>query len=164
MMEDKTLLEFMKHNLWANMRILDACRGLEDRILDASIPGTYGSIRKTLVHLIANEENYVAQLTGKPPEDPSWFRQSFPGFGELRRHSRASGEKLIELAKDFDPYAILRGTFRDEPYAMPIFIPLLQVVNHATEHRAQVMVTLTQQGIQPPVLDAWTYGEQGDSP
>jgi len=33
------------------------------------------------------------------------------------------------------------------------------VINHATEHRAQIMAILTQLGIQPPDLDGWSYFE-----
>lgn len=38
---------------------------------------------------------------------------------------------------------------------------LVQAINHATEHRAQIMTTLTQAGVEPPSLDGWTYGEEG---
>jgi uncharacterized damage-inducible protein DinB len=31
------------------------------------------------------------------------------------------------------------------------------VINHATEHRAQIMAILTQLGITPPELDSWSY-------
>jgi uncharacterized damage-inducible protein DinB len=37
------------------------------------------------------------------------------------------------------------------------------VINHATEHRAQIMVMLTQLGIQPPELDGWAYFDEFDS-
>ncbi len=39
-------------------------------------------------------------------------------------------------------------------------ILLTQVINHATEHRAQIMAILTQLGIEPPELDAWTYFDE----
>jgi uncharacterized damage-inducible protein DinB len=48
------------------------------------------------------------------------------------------------------------GTPRDLPKA----ILLTQAINHATEHRAQVMAILTQIGIQPPDLDGWSYFDQ----
>jgi uncharacterized damage-inducible protein DinB len=46
-----------------------------------------------------------------------------------------------------------RGTPRDVPKT----VILTQVINHATEHRAQVMVILTQLGIEPPDLSSWSY-------
>jgi uncharacterized damage-inducible protein DinB len=33
----------------------------------------------------------------------------------------------------------------------------VQAINHATEHRSQVMTALTQVGITPPDLDGWSW-------
>ena len=43
------------------------------------------------------------------------------------------------------------------PREVPKTVILTQVINHATEHRSQVMTILTQLGIAPPELDAWTH-------
>ncbi len=156
----QALAELYRHNLWANSRLLDACAGLTDEQLDASTPGTYGSIRKTLVHIFLNEENYLALVTGEPSDPPLTYQEGFPGFDVLRQHARRSGEGLIQAASEIDPNRILHGDFRGEAYALPVTTPLIQAINHATEHRAQIATILSQQGIQPPVLDGWTYGEE----
>jgi uncharacterized damage-inducible protein DinB len=36
---------------------------------------------------------------------------------------------------------------------------MLQVINHATEHREQIKSMLTALGITPPSIDGWDYGE-----
>lgn len=41
-------------------------------------------------------------------------------------------------------------------------VVLVQAINHATEHRTQIFTILTQQGLEPPVLDGWTYGAAND--
>lgn len=56
------LTELFKHNLWGNLRLLDACEKLSDEQLDATSPGTYGSIRDTLVHIASGEELCPHQL------------------------------------------------------------------------------------------------------
>ena len=61
------LSEFFKYNLWANLRLLEACAPLSDAQLDATTKGTFGSVRETLMHLFAAEEGYVRALTGKIP-------------------------------------------------------------------------------------------------
>jgi uncharacterized damage-inducible protein DinB len=43
---------------------------------------------------------------------------------------------------------------------VPKTILLTQAINHATEHRAQIMAILTQLGIQPPDLDGWSYFDE----
>ena len=46
-------------------------------------------------------------------------------------------------------------------FATPAALFLLQAINHATEHRAQIATTLTQLGIEPPVLDGWAFTAAG---
>ena len=48
------------------------------------------------------------------------------------------------------------------PRAVPLVVLLTQAINHATEHRSQIMATLTQLGITPPDLDGWTYFAEHD--
>ena len=53
------LPDFFKYNLWANLRLLDACAHLSDAQLDATKRGTSGSVRETLIHMLAAEEGYI---------------------------------------------------------------------------------------------------------
>ena len=48
------------------------------------------------------------------------------------------------------------GTLREVPKT----IMLTQAINHATDHRGQIMVIMTQLGIQSPDLDSWTYFDE----
>src|SRR3972149_7552066 len=160
-----TLIELFKHNPWANLRLLDACAGLNDEQLDAKAPGTYGRLRDTLLHILACEEIYVNLLAGREPVHTLGADQGFPSFQELRQRARTSGEALIEMAARIDPSDVLRGTWRikprawrDKPFAIQAAIPLVQAINHGTEHRAHATTILTQLGIRPPQLDAWGYG------
>jgi uncharacterized damage-inducible protein DinB len=36
---------------------------------------------------------------------------------------------------------------------------MVQIINHATEHREQIKSMLTAMGITPPSIDGWDYGE-----
>lgn len=152
------LVDFYRHNLWANLRLLDACAQLSDEQLDTSVPGTYGSIRDTLVHLFRAEEIYLAHLTSAQPASALRLG-GFPGIEALREHARRSGEALIAVADTVDPAQVLRGTYRGESYEMPAIVPLMQAINHATDHRSQITTALSQLGIRPPELDVWAYDE-----
>jgi uncharacterized damage-inducible protein DinB len=50
------LATLFRHNRWANLRLLDTCAGLSDAQWQAGVLGTYGSVRDTLVHLLAAEQ------------------------------------------------------------------------------------------------------------
>src|SRR5215472_9532260 len=97
------LPDFFKYNLWANMRLLDACAQLSDAQLDATTKGTYGSVRETLIHLFSAEEGYVRGITGTSPSSPQLKElTTFPGFDELRQRAERSGKALITIAEQAD--------------------------------------------------------------
>jgi uncharacterized damage-inducible protein DinB len=152
------LVDFYKHNLWANQGLLDACAQLTDEQLHASAPGTYGPIRDTLVHLFRAEDSYLARLTDRQPEDRLKVGE-FPGIEALREHARRSGEGLIAVAETADPARVVRGTYRGEPYELPVMVPLMQAIHHATDHRGQIATALSQMGVEPPDLSVWAYDE-----
>jgi uncharacterized damage-inducible protein DinB len=39
-------------------------------------------------------------------------------------------------------------------------IRLAQALHHGTDHRSQICTALTALGVEPPGIDAWTYGLQ----
>jgi uncharacterized damage-inducible protein DinB len=155
------LSELFRHHLWANLRLLDACRTLSPTQLQAAAPGTYGPVRDTLWHIVACEERYVALLTGEWPERPLDERPSAPGLEELAERARRTGTALVRAAAEADPARILRGVWRGQPYAVPVAVPLVQAINHGTEHRAQIAVVLSRLGVTPPELDGWAYHAAG---
>src|SRR5438876_8465326 len=101
------LPDFFKYNLWANLRLLDACAHLSDAQLDATTTGTFGSVRETLMHLFAAEEGYVRSFTGATPIPPLKELTTFAGFDELRRRAERSGKELITIAEQRDLSQIL---------------------------------------------------------
>ncbi len=154
------LAELFQHNRWANLRLLDACARLTDDQLNAAAPGTYGRVRDTLVHMLAAEERYVGLLTGEQPKKPLRESEGYPGIPELRKRARRSGQALIEVAARARPNRILRGVRRGKPYAISIEVVLVQAINHATEHRAHIVTSLSQHGVTVPDLDGWAFGER----
>jgi uncharacterized damage-inducible protein DinB len=157
------LAEFFKHNLWANLRLLDACAGLTGAQLGATVPGTFGPLGATLVHLVAAEESYLARLAQAERPDRAWADGPFPGVAALRERASRNGEALVAAAQQETAARVLHGTWRGERYALPVGMILLQAINHATEHRAHVATILSQLGIVPPDLDGWAYAEAMDA-
>jgi uncharacterized damage-inducible protein DinB len=151
------LPDFFKYNLWANLRLLDACAHLSDAQLDATTKGTFGSVRETLLHLFASEEGYVRGITGTSPIPRLKELTTFPGFDELRLRAERSGKELITIAEQGDLSKILHldgGT-----YDAPVILVLIQAINHAIDHRSQIATLLSQQDIEPPELDGWSYND-----
>ena len=153
------LPDFFKYNLWANLRLLDACAHLSDAQLDVTTKGTFGSVRETLMHLFSAEEGYARHFnfTGPAPTPRLKELTTFPGFDELRRRAERSGKELIAIAEQGDLSQILYldgGT-----YDAPVIVVLIQAVNHGIDHRSQIATLLSQQDIEPPELDGWAYND-----
>jgi len=154
-----TLTTLFKHNLWANLRLLECCADLTDEQLDATISGTFGSIRNTMAHIAQAEQSYLSRIsTGQrynsPPDAPPLT------IANMMDMARNTGTGFIEWAPKIQADDTVQidwdGTLREVPKT----IILTQVINHATEHRAQIMTIMTQMGIQPPDLDSWTYFDE----
>jgi uncharacterized damage-inducible protein DinB len=157
-MSENIIGQLFKHNNWANLRIIQACSLLGDEQLDAKpASATKGSIRVTLWHLVAAQQNYLSLLTGGNTPRSSW--QAPPPLAELSEAANTTGEALLAMAKD-EPGTTpkTRLQTKDGKYVEP-WVVMVQVINHATEHREQICSMLSSLGLTPPDLDGWSYGE-----
>ena len=155
-MTETILVKLFDHNNWANREIIEACSALSDEQLDAEPQSaTKGSIRRTLVHLVASQQGYLSLLT-LPVEAR---RDAPPAFAELQQAASISGEGLLALARD-EPRNHLNTQLRTtDGYLVEPWVVMVQVINHATEHREQISSMLSALGVTPPDLDGWSYGE-----
>jgi len=148
------LERMFEHNNWANLRIIEACSALSEEQLDAE-PQTVvkGTIRETLTHLVSSQHNYLSILT-LPVEERKRIK---PSTSELYDAARRSGKGLIALAKDV---SVLKDRLQttDGHYVEP-WVIMVQVINHAHEHREQICSMLNALGVTPPDMDGWSYGE-----
>lgn len=153
-----SLETLFRHNLWANVCIMNACAKLTPDQLATQIIGTYGSIRDTLQHIVTAERSYLHRITtGQPlrrPEDAPPLT-----LPEMQASIRQSGEGLVVAAPQVKPQDSVQVTWESTPVTVPCAILLTQAINHATEHRAQIMATLTHIGIEPPDVSGWSYLE-----
>jgi uncharacterized damage-inducible protein DinB len=153
------LAELFRHNLWANLTLIDLCATLPDDVLGSDVRGTYGGIRQTLTHLAGAEERYLAALTAGPERRNPALEETAPDLATLREHARQSGEGFVAYAETVEGNPTLRVTWHGESYETPAALFLVQAINHATEHRTQIKTALTQAGITPPELDGWTWDD-----
>jgi uncharacterized damage-inducible protein DinB len=151
-----TLTTLFSHNLWANLRLLERCAALSGEQLDASIQGGYGSIRDTLLHIVSAEQSYFSRISTGQPHDRAEGAAPLT-LAEMMESTRATGAGLIEWAPKVQADDTVQINWDGTPRDVPKTIILTQAINHATEHRAQIMTILTQLGIQPRELDSWTY-------
>jgi uncharacterized damage-inducible protein DinB len=167
---NEALLELYRYNTWATLRLIEHCRGLADEHLDATIPGTFGTIRETLRHLVNSEEGYYSTLTRarfRTREEGAAFGLTEPRRGgsavsldELAGRIQRLGPLWEALAQDADLPA--REVTTSDGYYMPAWIPMAQAVHHGNDHRSHIMSILGARGLdvpEPNGLDVWGYAE-----
>ena len=146
------------HHAWATAQLLAFCRGLDGPTLDATAPGTYGTIIETLRHLIDSEMSYLFRLTGAWSERP-WQADEAVGLDVLEERAAVLATTLERfLAGDWDGERLgeARGD-EGEVFAVRAGVFLAQVLHHANEHRAHVCTILGALGHEPPDVSAWGY-------
>jgi uncharacterized damage-inducible protein DinB len=156
-----TLRTIFRHNLWANLRLLERCEGLTSEQLDATAPGARGSIHDTLQHIVTAEQSYFSRIsTGQ--RHPRPVNAPPMTIAEMMESIQTTGSGLIEWAGKVQADDTVQIDWDGTPREVPKTIILTQVINHATEHREQVKTILTQLGIEPPDLQGWAYFDELD--
>jgi uncharacterized damage-inducible protein DinB len=155
-MTENILVKLFEHNNWANDQTIRACSALSDEQLDAEPQSaTKGSIRRTLVHLVSSQRGYLSLLTL-----PVEARPNTPlAFTELQEAARISGEGLLALARDESSEHLKTQLRTTDGYLVERWVVIVQIINHATEHREQINSMLSSLGATSLDLDGWTYGE-----
>jgi len=154
-MTENILARLFEHNNWANQKIIAACAALTDEQLDAPPQSaTEGNIRSTLLHLANAQLGYLRLLT--LPLEQRKERVELD-FAEVETSTQQTGETLLNLVRE-EKYPKERLVTRDGHYVEP-WVIMVQIINHATEHREQIKSMLTALGVTPPSIDGWDYGE-----
>lgn len=159
---ESTLVALFRHHVWANRTLIDASAALPAEHPALTAPGAFGTVPHTLTHMIANEERYLSILTGQPVAQPL-KRGEVLGFPELRRRAQASGEALIRVAPGIRLSDTRVQAFEGRETAVPLYIVLIQALNHGTEHRTNITTVMAQHGLAPPGVDGWAYMEEAGS-
>ena len=142
----------LRHNVWANRYLLEFCAKLDPDLLDRATPGTYGSVRSTLQHVVSGEQWYITLLCGEKIGAPVDENVPRP-WDELVDIATRTGERAVALANDDD--ADRRITVDGKPWTAGVIYA--QFVHHGNEHRGQVKSILGANGIEPPGVSAWGY-------
>ena len=148
-----------EHHFWATETLIDHLEGLPAERLDASIPGTYGSMIDTLAHMIGADSRYLLRL--RDPSPPPMEDRVGVTLAELRSempdHRRRWAEVLGELER-----GELHASLRNHPEGYPDSdeaegMLLIQAIHHGNDHRKQICSTLGALGEEVPDLDGWQF-------
>ena len=159
-MGERPLDHVLRHNTWANGAIIEFCRGLEPAAHDSASPGTYGTVARTLQHLIGAEQWYVQLLTGELIGPPLRRDAAPVTLDVLAAIAAGTGARVTSVAETDDP---ARRIEMKDGRRSTVGVVLAQLIHHGNEHRTQVTTILGANGIEPPPLSAWSYGRAAET-
>ena len=153
-----------RYNRWMNDKLYAVAEALTDAERKQDRGAFFGSIHRTLNHLLLADRVWLGRLTGTALEDgemgPGGIRtldqELYQDFDELRRE-RAKTDAEIEafvagLTED-KLSGNLRYLRRGVVNEFPLWHAIAQLFNHQTHHRGQVTTLLMQAGRDPGVTD-----------
>ena len=159
------LATLIGYNAWRNALVLNAAAGLGPDALYAPTRFPMGSLGGTLIHAMGAERIWTQRLTGIPttpfprpaefPDLESIVRAWGPVEESLRAY--ALGCSDADLARVFE-FRRLNG----EKYSAVIGDVLLHVVNHGTQHGAEIAQMLTELGRSPGDIDLIGFTRERD--
>ena len=154
----------MEHDVWATEQMLARCRKLSPEQLDLTTVGTFGTIRRTLGHIVAADERYLARLLGAWDEAP--LRETpdlmLDEIAAHLAHVRQGIERLFSGSTlDADrliPDTPLRRYAPNSPrIEMYVWVPAAQLINHGVDHRSHINTILATHGLETVDLQVWPY-------
>jgi uncharacterized damage-inducible protein DinB len=161
-MRRDNILHLFAYNTWANERILAAAAGLSEAEYTADVPGlSHGSVRATLVHTLAAEIIWRRRCVEGVWPTTLLQAADVPTFAVLRQRWAAEDAALRQGVAGLTDEALAAPlaykTTRGAPMTDTLWLILLHVLNHGTQHRAEAAVALTAFGRSPGDVDLIVY-------
>lgn len=153
---EPTLVELIRYNNWANAQIIAACQKLTPDQLDATAPGTYGTIRDTLVHIIRSEADYIGRITGQRPQPPFRWEDN-PSIDDMAAFAEQVAIALLDVVQRTPPTQMVHEEENGLTMDYQVRHLFIQVINHGIEHRTNITTILAGVGVATPEVDGWGY-------
>jgi uncharacterized damage-inducible protein DinB len=155
-----------RYNAWANARLLETAAKLTPEQFLLPRGGNGESVRDTLAHAMAAQWLYLERWNGRSPRampEPA----EFPDLASLAARwaaIEADTRAFVAALTDARLGEVVAYTnFQGERWAYPLWQQMLHQVNHATQHRSEAAVMLTQFGCSPGWLDLLYFVDVADA-
>ena len=160
-MIDRAYVQRMaRYNRWQNQNLYGIADALPDEERRRERGAFFGSVHKTLSHLLWADRVWMSRFTDLPrpeagiPESVSLY----PDWDGLKRGRVSFDETMITWADRLDPAGLdanltwfSGGVMRE--ITKPRWVLVTHMFNHQTHHRGQVHCMLTQAGAKPHATD-----------
>jgi len=160
------LQRMARYNRWQNGSTFAAADGIDEAARRAERGAFFGSIHRTLSHLLWGDTIWMARLDGGEPPDAeiSGSADWVSDWNDLKARRADMDARIVDWADAVHPAAIegdltwFSGATGRE-MTRPRAVCIIQLFNHQTHHRGQVHAMLTAAGATPGATDVPTMPE-----
>jgi uncharacterized damage-inducible protein DinB len=147
-----------RYNRWMNERMYAACAQMSDAERKRDRGAFFGSIHRTLNHILWGDRVWLGRFTGTPWDVPAYGADAYDDFGALHGERDKADTAILDwaggvtrewLASTLEYRAASDGRRR----TLAAWIAATHLFQHATHHRGQVTTLLAQAGHDPGVTD-----------
>jgi uncharacterized damage-inducible protein DinB len=153
---EPTMIELFEYNHWANQELMAICKGLDDEIITASIPGAYGSIRDTFAHVLKAEMSFLKRIHGNYPE-PDFKWEESPSLSQMMPYETTLHEALLDTLQHVPATQSVHEEGNGWKFDYQARLIFMSVVYHGIAHRTDITTVLNRHGLSLPELDVWGY-------
>ena len=153
---EPTMMEFFQYNHWANQELMGICTGLSDEIINASIPGSYGSILDTFAHILKAEISFLNRIHGVYPESGFTWEDN-PGLSQMMAYEASLNKALLDTLQRVPATQNVHEEGDGWTFDYQARLIFMSVVYHGIAHRTDITTILNNKGVNLPELDVWGY-------
>ena len=169
----KTLAQY---NTWMNRAVYDTCAALSDNERKRDLRAFFGSIHRTLNHLLLTDRVQLGRFvgedrarslddSGRAIEIRSLDQELYADFATLRCEREKTDAMIEAWTRDITADFLAGEMVYDAMsaagrYRVPMWIAVTHFFNHQTHHRGQVATLLSQLGHDPGVTDLMALHRQ----
>jgi uncharacterized damage-inducible protein DinB len=144
------------YNRWANRRLFAACAELSTDEYHAPRRAFFGSIHRTLNHILVGDRLWFSRVEGQALNYPL-DHELYADLPSLRAARQTEDDRILQFVQAL-PAERLAGdlSYRNvagEAHTTPLRFVLGHIFNHQTHHRGQVHDMLSQTAVAPPPID-----------
>lgn len=146
-----------RYNTLVNQRLYAVCAALPDTEYRKQRFGSFGSIHRTLNHILLGDRIWMERFEGAQTHTPSLSTILYEDFAGLRAAREEEDARIEGFMNGLTGQHLARtvryvnnaGIAFDDPAPLT----MAHMFNHQTHHRGQVHTMLSHAGVQPPSLD-----------
>jgi uncharacterized damage-inducible protein DinB len=141
-----------QYNRWMNQRLYACCEDIDDVERKRDKGAFFGSIHRTLNHILYGDLAFMSRFTGQPRDVPELGIDLYEDFRGLWL-ARQSLDDQIEAWSSSVSDEWLQNTLTYESKVdgvvrtVPRWVLVTHMYNHETHHRGQVTTMLSQMGL-----------------